>query len=98
MPIDRDKALGADLGEREVSWIADDVILYHLGVGAGVPATDAGELQYTYEKDLKVMPSFVMVAGGRRPSSGGGGGGFNIPGVEFNLAQLLHGEQEIEIH
>ena len=97
MPIDRDKALGADLGERVISWIADDVILYHLGVGAGVPATDPLELRYTYEKELHVLPSFVMVAGGRQPSSGGGGG-FNIPGVEFNLAQLLHGEQEIEIH
>ncbi len=97
MPIDRDKALGADLGEREVAWVPDDVILYHLGVGAGVPATDAGELGYTYEKELKVLPSFVVVAGGRRPGSGAGAG-FNIPGVEFNLAQLLHGEQEIEIH
>ncbi len=96
MPIDRDKALGADLGERSSGWSVDDVILYHLGVGAGDPATDPNELGYTYEKGLKVLPSFVVVAGGRRPSQGGGG--FNIPGVEFNLAQLLHGEQEIEIH
>jgi len=97
MPIDRDKALGADLGEREVAWCADDVILYHLGIGAGVPPTDPNELGYTYEKALKVLPSFVVVAGGRRPARGGDSG-FNIPGVEFNLAQLLHGEQEIEIH
>ena len=96
MPIDREKAVGADLGERSSGWEVDDVILYHLGIGAGSPPTDAGELHYTYEKGLHVLPSFVVVAGGRRPSSGGGG--FDIPGVEFNLAQLLHGEQEIEIH
>ncbi|MDJ0848269.1 MAG: MaoC/PaaZ C-terminal domain-containing protein [Myxococcota bacterium] len=97
MPVDRDKAVGASLGERECSWEADDVILYHLGIGAGTPATDAGELEYTYEKNLKVLPSFVVVAGSRRPQ-GGGVGGFGIPGIEFNLAQLLHGEQDVEIH
>jgi len=97
MPVDREKAVGASLGEREGGWEADDVILYHLGIGAGVPATDAGELEYTYEKNLKVLPSFVVVAGGRRPSAGGVAG-FQIPGVEFNLAQLLHGEQDVEIH
>ena len=95
MPVNRDEAVGASMGERESGWEVDDVILYHLGIGAGVPATDPGELEYTYEKNLKVLPSFVMVAGGRRPSTGGG---FKIPGVEFNLAQLLHGEQDIEIH
>jgi acyl dehydratase len=97
MPVDREKALGASLGEREGGWDADDVILYHLGIGAGVPPTDPGELEYTYEKKLKVLPSFVVVAGGRRPAAGGVRG-FRIPGVEFNLAQLLHGEQDIEIH
>ena len=97
MPVNREEAVGASMGERESGWEVDDVILYHLGIGAGVPATDPGELEYTYEKNLKVLPSFVMVAGGRRPSTGGGGG-FKIPGVEFNLAQLLHGEQDIEIH
>jgi len=96
MPVDRDKAVGASLGEREGGWEVDDVILYHLGIGAGVPPTDANELEYTYEKNLKVLPSFVVVAGGRRPRKGAAG--FKIPGVEFHLAQLLHGEQQIEIH
>jgi acyl dehydratase len=96
MPVDREKALGADLGERVGEWDADDVILYHLGIGAGVPPVEPGELGYTYEKGLKVLPSFVVVAGARRRESSPGS--FQIPGVEFNLAQLLHGEQDIEIH
>ncbi len=97
MPVDREKALGASLGESESGWEVDDVILYHLGVGAGVPPTNPGELEYTYEKNLKVLPSFVVVAGGRRRAVAGGGG-LSLPGIEFNMAQLLHGEQDIEIH
>ena len=62
MPIDRVKALGADLGATKGSYRPDDVILYHLGVGAGFRATDPGELTYTFEKNLKVLPSFAVVA------------------------------------
>ena len=40
MPIDPSKALGAELGGGEASWTPDDVILYHLGVGAGDPPGD----------------------------------------------------------
>ena len=62
MPIDREKALGADLGQSEGGYGPDDVILYHLGIGAGFRATDPGELTYTFEKNLKVLPSFAVVA------------------------------------
>lgn len=104
MPIDRDKALGATLGTSQGSYEADDVILYHLGVGAGFAATDEHELEYTFEKKLKVLPSFAVVAGSsfssrvRRSGGGGMGGLGKVPGLEFNPAMLLHGEQEIAIH
>jgi acyl dehydratase len=108
MPIDRDKALGASLGEGEGSYEPDDVILYHLGIGAGFDATDPDELEYTYEKNLKVLPSFAVVAGSsfsaraRKSAEGGGGrrggGMLNVEGLDFNPAMLLHGEQEIELH
>ena len=93
MPIDPSKALGYEFPESETSWTQDDVILYHLGVGAGVPATDASELEYTYEKNLKVLPSFGVI-----PVFGAMGGIGNVPGLEFNFATLLHGEQDIELH
>ena len=93
MPIDPSKALGAELPAADGSWSQDDVILYHLGVGAGIPPTDAAELEYTYEKNLKVLPSFSTVA-----SRGEFHHLLKVPGLEFNLALVLHGEQEIELH
>jgi len=93
MPIDPSKALGAELGEGQYTYTKDDVILYHLGVGAGVPPTDPGELEYTYEKNLKVLPSFGVI-----PVFGAMGGMGNIEGLSFNFAMLLHGEQDIILH
>jgi len=93
MPIDPSKALGADLGGGEYTWNQDQVILYHLGVGAGDPPTDPGELEYTYEKNLKVLPSYGVI-----PVFGALGKLGAVPGLEFNFAMLLHGEQDIEIH
>ena len=61
MPIDPEKALGYEFPEQQSSWGPDDVILYHLGVGAGVPPTDPGELEYAYEKNLKVLPSYGVI-------------------------------------
>ena len=37
------------------------MILYHLGLGAGDPPTDPDELEYTYEDNLKVLPSFGVI-------------------------------------
>jgi len=93
MPIDPQKALGAKLGEGKYSWTKDQVILYHLGIGAGVPPTDRGELEYTYEKNLKVLPSYGVI-----PTFGAIGNIGAIPGLSFNFAMLLHGEQDVEIH
>ena len=97
MPIDPSKALGAGAGRgRQFSYTKDEVILYHLGVGRAIQKpTDANELEYTYEKNLKVLPSFGVIPV-LRPSMGNGIG--NVPGLEFNFAMLLHGEQDLEIH
>jgi acyl dehydratase len=93
--IDPQKALGATIPGAPASWNKDQVILYHLGIGAGVPPTDPRELAYTYEKDLRVIPSFGVI-----PVSSALGGIAQVPGLagEFNFALLLHGEQDIEIH
>lgn len=93
MPIDVEKAVGAEFAPTSYSWEDKDVILYHLGIGAGNPPTDGTELRYTYEGDLVVLPSFGTIPPfGTMMSLGA------VDGVDINLTQILHGEQEIEVH
>jgi acyl dehydratase len=92
MPIDLDKALGAALPEAAFDWSEKDVILYQLGLGAGVPATHPNELAYTYEPNLKVLPTF-----GVQPAFPMLAGIMAVDGLSFNLMSLLHGEQSIEV-
>ncbi|MGH4027939.1 MaoC/PaaZ C-terminal domain-containing protein [Actinomycetota bacterium Odt1-20B] len=94
MPIDAAKAVAAEPRSAEISWDHKDIQLYHLGLGAGVPATDPDELRYTLESKLHVLPSFATVAG----AGMGVVGGLSAPGVEINLASVLHGGQTIELH
>ncbi len=93
MPIDIDKVLGAELPQTRFTWGPDQVILYHLGLGAGVPQIDPGELAYTYERDLKVLPSWGVI-----PVMASLMSMFSLDGLDINPAMLLHGEQEIEVH
>lgn len=93
MPIDVEKAMSAKLPTETLSWNEDQVILYHLGIGAGVPSTDPGELAYTYESQLKVLPTFAVIPVGKALL-----GVMGLEGLEFNPALLLHGEQEIEVY
>jgi len=93
MPIDFDKAREAPLSGSTYSWTDNDIILYHLGIGAGVPPTDPGELRYTYEGELQVLPTYGTIPPfGVMMSLGA------VDGLEFDLASVLHGEQELEIH
>lgn len=94
MPIDAAKALAAEPRSAEIGWDHKDIQLYHLGLGAGVPATDPDELRYTLESKLHVLPSFATVAG----AGMGVVGGLSSPGIEVNLAAVLHGGQSITLH
>lgn len=92
MPIDP-SIVGSDLGSYSSSWDSDDVILYHLGLGAGVPQTDPRELEYCLEDRLKVLPSFSV-----NGPMGVMAGLFNLKGVSFPPTALLHGEHEMIVH
>ncbi|WP_409472439.1 MaoC/PaaZ C-terminal domain-containing protein [Streptomyces sp. HC307] len=95
MPIDAAKALAAEPRTGEITWDQKDVQLYHLGIGAGVPATDPDELRYTLESRLHVLPSFATVAGSGSP---GVISSLSMPGVDVDLARVLHGGQTLRIH
>ncbi|WP_314172507.1 MaoC/PaaZ C-terminal domain-containing protein [Streptomyces winkii] len=94
MPIDVGRALSAEPSSTRITWGHKDVQLYHLGIGAGVPATDPQELRYTLESRLHVLPSFATVAGG----GAGVLDGLSAPGIDVDLAAVLHGGQSIEVH
>jgi NAD(P)-dependent dehydrogenase (short-subunit alcohol dehydrogenase family)/putative sterol carrier protein len=80
------EAVGQKIGPLTTDYTWKDVVLYALGVGAG-----SEELEYVYEKDLRVLPSFAIAAifdflfeAGAR--------------ANVNLAGILHGEQELVFH
>jgi len=85
MAINHD-AVGKKIGPmtKEYSW--KDAVLYALGVGAGFE-----DLEYCYEKDLKVIPSFAIATIYEfMPHF--------LQSSNVNLAGILHGEQELIFH
>lgn len=94
MPIDVSAALAAEPRRAAIDWNHKDVQLYHLGLGAGIPATDPDELRYTLESRLQVLPSFATVAGAGTAAFGGMG----AQGIDVDLAAVLHGGQSVRVH
>jgi len=79
------KAVGATAGPALRSWTSTDCLLYAVGVGAGVD-----ELQFSTEKDQKVLPTMAVVLTPR--------GAIPMAKVgTFDPAMLVHGEQAIEL-
>jgi len=79
-------AVGKKIGPitKEYTW--KDAVLYALGVGAGF-----SDLEYCYEKDLKVIPSFsITTIYDTMPEA--------LALTDVNLAGILHGEQELLFH
>lgn len=78
-------AVGATGGPVERSWSSKDCLLYALGVGAGLE-----ELEFSTEKNQRVLPTMAVVLGAR--------GAVPLEKIgAFNPAMLVHGEQAIEL-
>lgn len=99
MPIDPSVAIGAEIGERSFTWSPSDVLLYHLGIGAGSRAGDnlsAAALRYTLDGPaLQVLPSFGVVAPSFHETDPPP---LDLPGCDINLAQVVHGSQSITVN
>jgi len=91
--IDVARVLAAKLPAVRSRWEADDVILYHLGLGAGAAAHDPAELSYVYEKSLKVLPTYAVI-----PAFSWLPPVDEVDGLDIDPALLLHGEQELTLH
>lgn len=92
MPVDPGKAIGAKLDALPYEYTDHEVMLYALGVGAGVPQTDEHQLGFCFENDLKALPTFGVI-----PPFPSLVGLMSAPGLEFNPMMLLHGEQYMEV-
>jgi len=88
MPIDPEKAIGAELPSIDFEWSSSDVLLYQLAIGA----TD---LRYTLEKSLEVIPSFGVIAPTFHQTDPPA---LDLPGCDIHLGQVLHGSQGITVH
>jgi hypothetical protein len=80
------EAIGKKIGPLTKEYTWKDAVLYALGVGAGF-----NELDYTYVKKLKVIPSFAIAMI------------FDLFGeitavCNVNVAGILHGEQDLVLH
>jgi NAD(P)-dependent dehydrogenase (short-subunit alcohol dehydrogenase family)/acyl dehydratase/putative sterol carrier protein len=85
MALDQN-AIGKKIGPFTKDYTWKDTVLYALGVGAGF-----GDLDYCYEKDLQVIPSFAITTiYDLMPEL--------ATASKVNLAGILHGEHEIIFH
>lgn len=91
MPIDYDKIKNWPFPEIEYAYTAKDCMLYALGVGYGHDPVDEAQLQYVYEKHLRVAPTMPVVMG--HP-------GFWMmnPATGIDWVKIVHGEQALRIH
>ena len=76
-------SIGKTIGPITKAYTWKDAVVYALGVGAGFY-----DLEYCYEKDLKVIPSFAITTMyDFLPEL--------VAASNINLAGILHGEQEL---
>ena len=84
MPIDL-SYVGKKLEAVTYAYAEKDVMLYGLGVGCG-----PDDLQFVYERELKVLPTFSVVVSFPAMLNLGGA-------MQVNPAMVLHGEQRIDV-
>ena len=91
MTFDAEKLLNREFPTIRQTYTEKDCMLYALGVGMGIDPLDENCLRFTFEEDLKVLPSqSVMMA---HP-------GFwaKEEDIDLDWVQVLHAGQEVILH
>uniref|UniRef100_A0A8C9PI42 Peroxisomal multifunctional enzyme type 2 n=1 Tax=Spermophilus dauricus TaxID=99837 RepID=A0A8C9PI42_SPEDA len=88
-------AIGYKLPSFSSAYTEMETIMYALGVGASVK--DPKDLKFVYEgsSDFSCLPTFGVIIAQKSIM---GGGLAEIPGLSINFAQVLHGEQYLELY
>lgn len=91
MALDPARLLSLKLPDTERRYSEKDVMLYALGVGLGHDPLDGRELDFVYEKNLKVLPTFPVVLGFEP---------FLLRDVDagINFEMTVHGEEHLVLH
>src|SRR4051812_22178286 len=79
-------AVGKQLPASQFTYTERDVMLYALGVGAGID-----ELPFTYDRGLQVLPTFGVIPAFPALAAMG-------TAMSVNPMMVLHGEQRLELH
>jgi acyl dehydratase len=91
MAIVTEKLLNLVIPAVEQTYTPKDAMLYALGVGLGFDPTDRAQLDFVYEKNLKVLPTFAVVLA--YP-------GFWARDLDTGIdaVKVVHGEQGLTLH
>lgn len=89
-PLNRDALLGYAIPDARDDYDPRDVIIYALGVGAGL-SSDVEETHFLYERGLQALPTMALVLGtaGFWPMD---------PKSGLDWINILHGEQRLTLH
>ena len=90
MPIDYDDLMSRTVKDVPYSYGDRETMLYALGLGMSRDQLDAQELNYTFEKDLKTIPTMAALFGAGNVFGGGK--------TKLNHTLVVHGEQRVQLH
>ncbi len=91
MGLDYDHLMNYDIPEVEQTYTERDTMLYALGVGLNMDPLDKTHLRFTYEKELRALPTMCCVLG--TPGSW-----ISNPDTGIDYLKVLHGEMSFQIH
>ena len=89
MPVTYDGLMALKSDVDEFTYTDRETMLYALGVGMSRDPMDEAELRFTYENDLKTVPTLAtVIAWGQRTLGQAG----------INYLMVVHGEQRLTLH